>query len=329
MKSCTIQHLHPMVKKIETKIGPKILANPYYGCEHSCLFCPANDGFLNRKVFDDFREKRIIYVVDNIVDHVCNYLDDNDQADSVHLSPVSDPFQPIEYIEHKSEDIIDYANRRGYPVAICTKGKIPDHIIPKIKENSHSFVQVSILTLNEEKRKKIVRGSGGTVEELLGMIEKLTETGILVIGRIDPIFPYITDNMDEFAALILELKKRKITHIVSSIADIIPGALERESDYLDSIERNLSKRYKQLYTHLINGRLHADLEYRENLFSKMKSICEDYGMKFGITWEPDNEGNSINSKFSHELNDVEKADENTRESRKYQKNSMHFTYERV
>lgn len=296
-----IEHIRPEVKRVTKKVGPKILVNPYYGCEHSCLFCPANDGFLNRKVFDDFREKGILYVVDNIVDHVCNYLQDNELAEAVHLSPVSDPFQPIEYTEHKSEEIIDFANEKGYSVAVCTKGRIPDHVIGKIKKNSHSFVQVSILTLNEEKRKKIVRGNGGTVEELLDMIEKLTHEGIVVIGRIDPIFPYITDDMEEFTLLVLELKKRGVSHIVSSIADIIPGALERESDYLDSIENNLSQKYKQLYTHLINGRLHADLEYREQLFSKMKSICEKNNMKFGITWEPDNKGNSINSKFSHDL----------------------------
>lgn len=301
MTRYTINHIQPIVKKMEKKIGPKILVNPYYGCEHACLFCPANDGFLNRKVFDDFREKGVIYVVDNIVEHVENYLYENDLANSIHLSPVSDPFQPIEHFEHISEKIIDYSNKRGYPVAVCTKGVITDSVMDKIKQNEHSFVQVSIFTINEEKRKKIVRGGGGTVNVLFNMIEKMTQKGIFVIGRIDPIFPYITDDMDEVRNLILELKKRKVTHVVSSVADIIPGALEREAEYLDSIMPGLAEKYRRLYRNEINGRLHAELEYREKIFEEMRSICEENNMKFGITWEPDNDGNSINRKYSHKL----------------------------
>lgn len=301
MRQYVIKHIQTVVKNTEEKIGSKILVNPYYGCEHACLFCPANDGFLNRKVFVDFREKGIIYVVDNIVDHVANYLYKNNLADSIHLSPVSDPFQPIEHSEHMSEKVIDYSNKRGYPVAVCTKGVITEPVMDKIKRNKHSFVQVSIFTINEEKRKKIVRGGGGTVEVLLDMIEKMIQKGIFVIGRIDPIFPYITDDVEEVRNLIIELKKRKVTHIVSSVADIIPGALEREAEYLDSIMPGLAEKYRQLYGNEINGRLHANLEYRENIFEEMRSICEENDMKFGITWEPDNEGNSINSKYSHVL----------------------------
>lgn len=304
MRSYEIKRISPAVNKTNQKIGPKILVNPYYGCEHQCLFCPANDGFLKRKAFDDFREKGVIHVVENIIDHVDNYILNNDHAEVIHLSPVSDPFQPVEAELQLSRRIIKHAADINMPVAICTKGSVPGELYPLIKKHPHSFVQISILTINEDKRKMLVRGSGASVEELLNGIQAMSDYGIRIIARIDPIFPYITDDMVEFEALVDELKKRKVRYIVSSVADIIEGALDRERGYLEAIQPGLSEKYTNLYTEKINGRIHANTEYRENIFFKLKGICESKGLEFGITWEPDINGNSINHKYSHRISNT-------------------------
>jgi DNA repair photolyase len=81
--------LNPPVKDNYVQVGSKMKANPYFGCSHNCLFCPANDGFLNKKVFDEYRKKGTISVVNNIVEHVDNYINNFDGNVSVHLSPVS------------------------------------------------------------------------------------------------------------------------------------------------------------------------------------------------------------------------------------------------
>lgn len=296
-----VKHISPEVKKIEKKVGPKILANPYYGCSHQCLFCPANDGYLKRRVFEDFRTKGIIYVVDNIVDHIESYIEGNDNARIIHISPVADPFQPLERENHLSESIIKLANNLNYPIAICTKGIIPKYLYPRIKAHKDSFVQISILTINENKRQKIVRGDGASVKDLLNEIRELREYDIHVIGRIDPIFPYITDDLDEFEKLVCTLKNYGVKHIVSSVADIIPDALEREKEYLNSLSANMYQRYKSLYCDNINGRLHANIKYRERIFEALMRICEKNDMLFGITWEPDKNGNSINHIYSHKF----------------------------
>lgn len=294
-----VEHMSPQVIITDKKVGPKILVNPYYGCEHRCLFCPANDGFLNKKVFDDFREKGKLVVVDNIVDHIKNYVTGNENAKILHLSPVADPFQPIEKKLHMSEKIIEYANEANIPIAICTKGNIAEKLYPAIAQNPKSLVQISIITINEEKRSKLVRGGYGTVANLLNSIEDMTVYGIKVIARIDPIFPYITDDMGEFEQLVAELTKRNVNLVISSVADIVDSALDRERAYLESISVGLYRKYKELYVDSINGRLHAKFEYRDRLFRQMKQICENHQVYFGITWEPDQEGNSIGKNYSH------------------------------
>lgn len=278
--------------------GTKILVNPYHGCAHRCLFCPANEGFLGQQAFDEFREKGTIYIVENILEHVAAHLSKHPEARVAHLSPVADPFQPIEKDSGLSVKVMEYCASVGLAIAVCSKGIIPDRAQELLLEHPQSFAQISIITSVEEKRRFIVRGGGARVEELLDSISQMTAKGIFVIARIDPVFPYITDDMTEFQSLVKCVKDRGVNHIVSSVADIPYGALEREVDYLNSYMYGLADKYRDLYVERINGRLHARIEYRRRIFSDMLSICKKMGMGFGITWEPSPDGSSLAPEFS-------------------------------
>lgn len=291
---------NPAIKKGRKHNESKILVNPYHGCSHNCLFCPANDGFLKRKAFDDYRTKNIIYVIENIVEHVDSFVTSNSNPDKVvHLSPVADPFQPTENLFHLSENVIDYCYEHRIPVAICTKGNLPAQVIEKIKNIPRSFVQISIPTIKPDKHKLVVRGNGAKIDMLFSTIDLLIENGIHVVIRIDPIYPYLTDDLKDFEELVIKIKEKKVRYILSSCADIIPGALEREKTFLEDIEKGLYNKYRNLYKDEIQGRLHASYDYRITLFSKQKEICKRHNVSYGITWEPDFDGKSLNNEFAY------------------------------
>lgn len=291
---------NPAVKKGQNHTESKILVNPYHGCSHNCLFCPANDGFLKRKAFDDYRTKNIIYVVENIVEHVDSFSSSNSNPDKViHLSPVADPFQPAENIYYLSRDVINYCYEHRIPVAICTKGNLPVPIMEKIKNIPRSFVQISLPTINPYKHKLVVRGDGAGIEILLSTIDLLIENGIHVVARIDPIYPYITDDLRDFEEIVIKMKEKKVRYILSSCADIIPTALDREKWFLETIEPGLYDKYIDLYKDKIQNRLHASYDYRISLFNKQKEICKKHNMSYGITWEPDLDGKSLNNEFAY------------------------------
>jgi DNA repair photolyase len=298
--------LNLAVKNEFVHMGKKMKANPYFGCQHQCLFCPANDGFLKKKVFDDYRNNGTIFVVDNIVQHVEKYILNMGKNVSVHLSPVADPFQPIENKVGKSREIIEYCFNKKIPLGICTKAVIPDDIIERMGKHKESFVQLSMITEDEKKRSFIVKGGGATVNEMFKQIEKLMYNKVNTIIRVDPIFPYITDDMDEFNSFIKKLANMGITTILSSCADLTNDVLDREGPYLETYEKGLFEKYKELYTEDIHGRQHARLAYRKSLFEKMKNICMNYGVGFGITWEPDLDGKSLSSLYSYGAERFEK-----------------------
>ena len=291
---------NPAVKTGQNHYESKILVNPYHGCSHNCLFCPANDGFLKRKAFDEYRTKNIIYVIENIVEHVDSFATSNSNPNKVvHLSPVADPFQPAEDIYHLSRDIIDYCYENRIPVAICTKGNLPVQIIEKIKNIPRSFVQISIPTIKLNEHKLVVRGDGADIDMLLSIIDLLIENGINVVVRIDPIYPYLTDDIKDFEELVIKMKEKQVSYILSSCADIIPDALEREKTFLESIEKDLYEKYINLYKDKIQNRFHASYDYRIMLFNKQKKVCQKHNVSYGITWEPDLDGKSLNNEFAY------------------------------
>jgi DNA repair photolyase len=62
-----------------------------------------------------------------------------------------------------------------------------------------------------------VKGGGATVDEMLNQIERLMYYNVNTIVRVDPIFPYITDDMKEFNDLVISLSSMGITTIISII----------------------------------------------------------------------------------------------------------------
>lgn len=304
VKNISYKKISPPVKDPSNNSSDKILVNPYHGCSHNCLFCPANNGFLNKKAFDDYRQYNVIHVVENIIEHLEISLAHNDNPNKVvHLSPVADPFQPAEKLFGLSQQVVQYCLEHSIPVGICTKGIIPSEVINMLSCMKNSFVQISIPTHIEKKHKQLIRGDGATVDELFTTIKVLSENQINTIVRIDPVYPYLTDDMSEFERLIEKLKDYGISCVLSSVADLVNHVLEREYHTLESIEIGLYERYKQLYTEHINGRWHAKLEYRDRIFKQQQLICKKHQMSYGITWEPDITGNSINQKYNYIYND--------------------------
>lgn len=219
----------------------------------------------------------------------------------LHLSPVADPFQPAEKIFGMSKKITEYCVNKNLNLAICTKGVITESTIPLLENIKQVIVQITMYTPYEHIRKLLVKGDGATTNELIHNLEITQLPNVQRILRIDPIFPYITDSMDDFKMLVDLAIKYQVACILSSVADIVPGNLDNEIQYLDTIQKGLSQKYKLLYTKKINGRLHADLGYRVNLFTQMREICRSANIPFGITWEPDEVGNSICSLYSDPL----------------------------
>ncbi len=248
----------------------KLLINHYNGCSHNCLFCYSHalGGY-----FKLFRKNGVVTVFTDFDKKVARQLDGLRVASCGYLSPVTDPFQPINEKYGLSERIIKEFVDRNIPVQFTTKGRVSDTAIKLLKKQEHSFGEVSILTRDEDKRQRLMAG-GASIDELVRNIERLADENKIAVCRIDPIIPYVTDGRDDLDDLVKRVVNAGAKHIITSCVDI-PRALKR--DFYEELEKRFGipkKEFERLYTEKISGRLHANIEYRRKLFRMMREICD-------------------------------------------------------
>lgn len=280
----------------------RMLINPYNGCGIGCFFCyslafPGN--------FQIFREKGVVVVAKDFDRILAQQLDSIDLAFPGYLSPVTDPFQPLNEKYRLSEKIIKVFVERNIPIEFITKAEVPQQAVDLIKLQRHSFAQVSILTLNENLRKKLVP-RGASTYTLFENLEKLAREGIFCVCRIDPIFPYLTDNKRELEDLIEKARSSGSPHIVASILDI-PSRIEKEvfSTIKVIFGVGMERDYHRLYQERINGYLHAQIDYRKRVFDFLRNICEKKKLTFALCMEYeliDEEPRGLNREFMSSRN---------------------------
>jgi len=259
----------------------RLLINPYAGCSISCPFCYANAlwGY-----FQAFRKDRIITVFKDFDKVIAKQLDSIDVASCGYLSPVTDPFQKVEEKYHLSINIIHEFIKRNIPIEFITKQRVPQDVIDIMKNQKHSFGQVSILTGDEKKRRVLAPG-GASTEELLDNIKRMDQAGMYSVMRLDPIIPYVTDNEDELEELIKRAKDAGAKHVIASCMDIPLKIKQDIIKALKIIVPDIEAKYKDLYTELIGGDMNAKLDYRFELFQFIKDTCTKNGMTFALCME--------------------------------------------
>ncbi|MHC1579957.1 MAG: SPL family radical SAM protein [Candidatus Alkanophagales archaeon] len=276
----------------------RLLINPYNGCSHHCFFCYA---LALPGHFGRFRREGIVTVFKDFDRVVSRQLDTLNVASCGYLSPVTDPFQPVNRRYELTEKIIREFVRRNIPVDVVTKGVVSSKALKLLKRQEHSFAQITILTLDEERRRKLMRG-GASVDELLRNMERLSDAGIFTVCRIDPVLPFVTDDEAELRALVAAARERGAAHVVASCVDIPLGT---KNEILRKLEvefgRDVRRRYERLFTERIGPRLHADIGYRRRLFRTLREICRRHNVTFALCMEferlPNGRLRGLNAEF--------------------------------
>jgi DNA repair photolyase len=268
----------------------KMLINPYNGCSVNCFFCYANN--FSWGYFRHFKETNTLTVCKNYHLEVAKQLDKLKVASCGYLSPMTDPFQPIESKYHLSEKIIETFIERNLPISFTTKCIPPKNIAKLISQQEHSFGQFSILTPRKDLHEKIFSKEVCSSETLFEQIKPLTTTKNQVTGkplhiicRIDPIIPYITSNQDDLKELIRQAEEAGAKHIIASCLDIPLNAKNSILKKLYQINPSPAYPYEKLYSEVIDGCLHANIIFREKLFSFLKEETSKRGLSLALCME--------------------------------------------
>jgi len=202
--------------------------NPYQGCEHGCIYCYARNTheYFGFSAGLDFERK--IIVKRNAAELLEQYFNKkNYQPVCILLSGNTDCYQPLERKLKITRSLLQIFLQYRNPVSIITKNNVilrDLDILRELGKMNLVHVNISITSLNEQLRQKLEPRTV-TATGRLGVIQKLTETGIPVRVMAAPIIPGL--NSSEIPAIIKAAADRgalaagfTIVRLNGSIAEI-------------------------------------------------------------------------------------------------------------
>ncbi|WP_027209122.1 radical SAM protein [Butyrivibrio hungatei] len=200
-----------MLYKTGVEYGDYTL-NFVQGCAHGCKYpCYA---FLLKKRFGQIKTYEE-WIKPYLVSNTLEILDKEiprlkDKIMSVHLSFSTDPFMMgYPEIEKMSIAVIKKLNAAGIKCTVLTKGILPITLADFSKENEYG---ITLISLDEEYRKKMEPGSASYVERLVAL-KKLHDKGCKTWVSIEP---YPTPNL-------IDQDLKKILKAVRFVDKIIFG----------------------------------------------------------------------------------------------------------
>jgi DNA repair photolyase len=144
-----------------------------------------------------------------------------------------------------------------------------------------SMVALSITTSSEE-TSRMIEPNAPSPSDSIRAAEKLTNVGISVAVRIDPIIPCLNDNPER---LIEKLASIGVKHITSSTYKVKPDNWKRFSRALPEAAEKLTPVYFERGRERFGGYLCLQRDLRLRLMENVAALAGRYGMEFGTCRE--------------------------------------------
>ncbi len=247
---------------------PKYTLNPITGCGHKCLYCYITSYI--RDAFNPRVKKDIIWRVERDLRRL-------KKGSIIAISYSSDPYSPPEDRVKVMPVILKLMKEYKMKVLIATKSVLVIRDASLIRD-LNAVVSISVTTPYDD-ISRIIEPNAPLSSERLKAISKLSDMGIPVSLRIDPIIPYLTDSFDALKRLVKKGIDAGIKHVVSSIYKAKPDSLKR----LCNAFPEYSKLWRKLYLidgSRIYGYYYTPYSYRVKILRELREIVTKYNIEF-------------------------------------------------
>ncbi|ADC65161.1 Radical SAM domain protein [Ferroglobus placidus DSM 10642] len=245
----------------------KLSFNPYTGCNHRCLYCYSTyiPNFFNARP----KERLLIRLEKELREIKAEAL--------ISMSNSSDPYPEMEKSLELTRASLEMFKERGLKVLVITKSDLVTRDIDILKDMK-SAVAITITTLDESLAEKI-EPNAPSPKRRLRALKKVKEAGIPAILRLDPVIPFLNENVEE----VLE-RAKFVDHVVSSTLKLRADSFSR----LSKAFPELKEKFKELYFkqgEKIGGSWYLRRELRVKLLSKVAEKCEELNLSYAFCRE--------------------------------------------
>ena len=253
----------------------KLTFNPYTGCDHGCLYCYASS-YIPR--FRECRPKK------NLLSRLKREAA-RLNGELVSISNSSDPYPRLEQTSGLTRKCLEMLADSCCRLQIVTKSDLVTRDID-ILQNVPCVVSVTVLTADDGLSRKLEPGAPVSSRRLKA-IETLATNGIPTTVRIDPVIPFLNDDLSALMEAVADLGA---LHVTCSTYKVKPDNWRRFSAVFPEVAEKLKPHYF-VEGERIGRSTYLPRNMRFGLMKKAKESAEDHRLKFGCC----REGFSLNS----------------------------------
>jgi DNA repair photolyase len=253
----------------------KLTFNPYTGCDHGCLYCYASSYIPN---FHDCRPKKNL--LPRLKKEAARL-----SGELVSISNSSDPYPRLEQKLGLTRKCLEILADSRCRLQIVTKSDLAVRDID-ILQKVPCVVSVTVLTADDALSRRLEPGAPVSSKRLTA-IESLVNAGIPTTVRIDPVIPFVNDDVAELLEAVADLGA---LHVTSSSYKVKPDNWRR----LSAVFPEATEKLKPLYFsegERVGRSTYLPKELRFSLMKNVKELAEAHKLKFGCC----REGFSLNS----------------------------------
>jgi DNA repair photolyase len=253
----------------------KLTFNPYTGCDHGCLYCYASS-YIPR--FRECRPKK------NLIPRLKREAA-RLNGELVSVSNSSDPYPRLEAETGLTRKCLQILAESRCRLQIVTKSDLVTRDID-ILQDVPCVVSVTVLTADDGLSRKLEPGAPVSSRRLKA-IETLAKAGIPTTVRIDPVIPFLNDDLSELMEAVADLGA---LHVTCSTYKVKPDNWKRFSAVFPEVAEKLKPHYF-IEGERVGRSTYLPWNMRFGLMKKAKESAEDHHLKFGCC----REGFSLNS----------------------------------
>jgi DNA repair photolyase len=248
---------------------PKLTFNPYSGCDHACVYCYASSYIPQ---FANCRPKKDLL---RRLEREAAKL----KGEILSIANSSDPYPHMEAEAGLTRKCLKILSRYNCRIQIITKSNLVTRdtdVLGKV------LCTVALtITTDDENTAKLLEPHAPSPTERLKAVETLTRKGISVSVRIDPIIPFVNDNLEKLVATLAGIG---VKHVTTSTYKVKPDNWKRLKAAMPQVAEKLAPLYLEQGEKRTGYTLLA-ANLRLKLLKNIRRLAVENGMKFGVCRE--------------------------------------------
>ncbi len=250
---------------------PKYSLQPYTRCSHGCLYC-----YATRYVgVGRSRPKR------DLEARVIRDLRRLDPSLPVELSTSSDPYPPEEGVLRLTRRVLRLLASAGFRILVTTKGDLVVRDADVLR--GAAAVMITVTTLDAGTAGRLEPGAPDPEARLRAAAE-LSELGIPVGVRVDPVIPGLTDDPADLRELVSAAAEAGAAHVVTSTYKATPDGLRRMEAAFPGLAAEWRRAYR-IEGRWIGGYWYLPRRVREGMLAPVVGRARDVGLTYATCRE--------------------------------------------